>query len=103
MRSALAVVDGSPFGEHALPLAAEIAPRAGAAWWLLSVLPTDELAQAATLPRDDARRILDQRRQLGAYLDGLALRLTGIHPLPCSTGTTSPKRRAGKRRSRTWS
>jgi nucleotide-binding universal stress UspA family protein len=82
MRTVLAAVDGTPFGEHAMPLAAQIARRAGAELRVIHVFspraaPGDDGRLLA-----DARRALDQRRRRGEYLDGLVRRLSRAYPLP---------------------
>jgi nucleotide-binding universal stress UspA family protein len=78
----LAAVDGTPFGEHALPFAVGVARRAGAALRVVHVFPARELAGEAAGLMADARWVLDQRRRRGEYLDGLIRRLTRVHPLP---------------------
>lgn len=82
VRTVLAAVDGTPFGEHALPLAAAIAERAEAALRVVHVVSARELAGEAARLLADARWVLDQRRRRGEYLDGLARRLARAHPLP---------------------
>ena len=80
VRTVLAAVDGTPFGEHALPLAAEIAARAGAALRVVHVFSAREAGRLLV----DTRWVHDQRRRRGEYLDGLARRLARAHPLPLS-------------------
>jgi nucleotide-binding universal stress UspA family protein len=82
VRTVLAAVDGTPFGEHALPLAAAVARKAGAALRVAHVIPARELAGEAVRLLADARWVLDQRRRRGEYLDGLVRRLKRVHPLP---------------------
>jgi nucleotide-binding universal stress UspA family protein len=82
VRTVLAAVDGTPFGEHALPLAAEIARQAGAALRVVQVFSARDLAGEASLLLADGRWVLNQRRRRGEYLDGLARRLARVHPLP---------------------
>jgi nucleotide-binding universal stress UspA family protein len=81
LRTVLAAVDGTPFGEHALPLAAAVARRAGAALRVVHVFSARELAGEATRLLADAQWVLDQRRRRGEYLDGLVRRLNRSHPL----------------------
>lgn len=66
-RSLLVPLDGSAFGEHALPLALGIARRAGASVRLAHVL----VQHGALL-----------RRRSQAYLEGLARRLTEVARVP---------------------
>jgi nucleotide-binding universal stress UspA family protein len=82
VRTVLAAVDGTPFGEHALPLAAAVARRAGAALRVVHVFSARETAGEATRLLADARWVLDHRRRRGEYLDGLVRRLSRSHPLP---------------------
>src|SRR4051794_29322408 len=62
VRTVLAAVDGTPFGEHALPLAAEVARRAGATLRVVHVLSARELAGEAARRMADAPWVLNQRR-----------------------------------------
>jgi nucleotide-binding universal stress UspA family protein len=79
LRSILVPLDGSAFGEHALPLALALARRAGAALHLVHVhqlLP-------ATL---DELTVLDQveatlRKEEWTYLGGVAQRLAAVAPV----------------------
>jgi nucleotide-binding universal stress UspA family protein len=82
VRTVLAAVDGTPFGEHAVPLAAEVARRAGATLRVAHVFSARELAGEAARLMVDARWVLDLRRRRGEYLDGLVRRLERVHPLP---------------------
>jgi nucleotide-binding universal stress UspA family protein len=84
IRTVLAAVDGTPFGEHAIPLAAAVARRAGAALRVVHVFSTRELAGEATWVMSDARWVFDLRRRRGEYLDGLVRRLERVRPLPVS-------------------
>lgn len=81
VRTVLAAVDGTPFGEHSLPFAAAVARRAGAALRVVHVFSGREAAGVAARVMADARCVLDQRRRRGEYLDGLLRRLTRAHPL----------------------
>lgn len=82
MRTVLAAVDGTPFGEHALPLAAAVARRAGASLRVVHVFPARDVAADAARLLADARWVFDERRRRGEYLDGLVRRLLRAHPLP---------------------
>ncbi len=75
-RSLLVPLDGSPFGEHALPLALLIASRAGARLDVVHVHEpgADRLLTYYTL--DPRVREAEQ-----AYLDGIARRLTAAAPV----------------------
>jgi nucleotide-binding universal stress UspA family protein len=75
-------VDGTPFGEHALPLAAAIANRAGAALQVVQVFSTREAAGEGIRLLADPRWVCNQRRRREEYLGGLVRRLTRFHPLP---------------------
>ena len=78
----LTPLDGSTFGEHALPLALSIARRSGAAVRLLNVQPTPATVYSETpLFIDDSyleSYVREHQRAVGlAYLDGVAKRLKG--------------------------
>jgi nucleotide-binding universal stress UspA family protein len=77
-RSILVPLDGSSFGEHALPLALSIACRAEAHLHLAHV------HQASRLASDTAAE-QEQRADEGAYLDGLLRRLQASCDLPITT------------------
>src|SRR5579884_2253353 len=77
--SLLVPLDGSVFGEHALPLALTLARRCGAELHLLHVIqPVASIYSETPLFVDDdlgarlRRQLLDER---GAYLNGVAARL----------------------------
>jgi nucleotide-binding universal stress UspA family protein len=83
--SILVPLDGSPFGEHALPLAMSLARRTGATLQLLNVLtPIATLYAESPMFIDDQ---LEQRlrdRQVEAqqkYLDQVARRIEAVSPL----------------------
>jgi nucleotide-binding universal stress UspA family protein len=78
-------VDGSPDGEHALPLAAAIARRAGAALRVVLVFSARDAAGEAVRLLADDRWVLVQRHRRGEYLYGLAERLAEAYPLPVTT------------------
>jgi nucleotide-binding universal stress UspA family protein len=82
VRTVLVAVDGTPFGEHALPLAAAIAARAGATLRVAHVFSARELAGESVRLLADARWVLDRRRQQRDYLAGLVRRLARANPLP---------------------
>jgi nucleotide-binding universal stress UspA family protein len=77
-RSILVPLDGSPFGEHALPLALSLARRAGAHLHFAHVhmAPTPSLTEAA-----DAELRANER----LYLDGLVQRLRAHWDVPITT------------------
>jgi nucleotide-binding universal stress UspA family protein len=77
-RSILVPLDGSSFGEHALPLALSLACRAGAQLHLAHV------HQASRLASDNAADEA-QRAAEGAYLDGLLRRLQASCDVPITT------------------
>jgi nucleotide-binding universal stress UspA family protein len=73
-RNILVPLDGSPFGEHALPLALGLARRSGAAVQLVHVAAPVEIAYTESLfitEADLAERI---QARLRAYLDAVAQR-----------------------------
>jgi nucleotide-binding universal stress UspA family protein len=81
-RSLLVPVDGSPFGEHALPLALGIARRAGADVRVVHVhLPFESVLGRQPLRRDSG---LDAwlRRRHQEYLDDLTRRLARVAIVP---------------------
>jgi len=74
-RSIMVPLDGSSFGEHALPLARSIARRTGATVQLAHVsVPFQPLVMDAIPPYDKAFQTQDRARER-AYLDGLAQRI----------------------------
>ncbi len=80
-RSLLVPLDGSPFGEQALPLALGIARRAGASLEVVHVLPPLASVYASLEPRLET-----QMRSRGQdYLDGIARRLQGTAPVHVTT------------------
>ena len=81
-RSILVPLDGSPFAEHALPLAASIARRGSAILHLVHVHGLASAHAVDLMPHpDDA----EQRASALAYLDELALRVSGDGAIPIST------------------
>jgi nucleotide-binding universal stress UspA family protein len=77
-RSILVPLDGSSFGEHALPLAISLACRAGAQLHLAHV-------HLASRPGSDSATDEEQRTAEGAYLDGLLRRLQASCEAPITT------------------
>jgi nucleotide-binding universal stress UspA family protein len=81
-KNLVAPLDGSPFAEHALPLALAIAARTGATLHLALV------HTPIALPIDGGERIYDDaldstlRDQETAYLDELVQRLAKVSPVP---------------------
>jgi nucleotide-binding universal stress UspA family protein len=79
-------VDGAPSGEHALPLAAALARRAGAALRVVHAFSArEEVGESLRLVTVEewlARR----RQERRAYLDRLARRLKRAHPVELSAG-----------------
>jgi nucleotide-binding universal stress UspA family protein len=97
-RSLLVPLDGSPFAEHALPLALAVARRAGASLKLVTVVTP--LAEAFvegiyTAPHDLQDQLV---RQQQAYLEGTVQRLRGRASVPVSAvvleGEVAPTLRA---------
>jgi nucleotide-binding universal stress UspA family protein len=84
-RSILVPLDGSPFGEQALPLALALTRRAAAKLEVVHVHPTvapvyGEGARDVHNPLDDAHR-----RQEQTYLNGVVKRLTAAAPVQATT------------------
>jgi len=83
--SILVPLDGSPFGEHSLPLAMSIARRTGATLQLLNVLtPIATLYGEAPLFIDDQLEQSLRDRQVEAqqeYLDQVARRIETVSPI----------------------
>jgi nucleotide-binding universal stress UspA family protein len=77
-RSLLVPLDGSPFGEHALPLALGIARRAGAHVRLVHVHSRLESSFDQGSLRYDSGLDIWLRRRQEAYLDGLVRRLAKV-------------------------
>lgn len=82
VRTVLVAVDGTSFGEYALPFAVEVARRAGAALRVVHVFSSWEVAGEASQLAAGAQWVLDQQRRRSEYLDGLIQRLKQVHPLP---------------------
>src|SRR5262249_30980903 len=80
IRSILMPLDGSTFGEHALPLAASLARSAGATLYLVhvhQVLPPETIAGVAVMDSVDLHMRQDER----AYLADVARRLRHAGPV----------------------
>jgi nucleotide-binding universal stress UspA family protein len=75
-RSLLVPLDGSPFGEHALPLARAIACQAGATLHLVHVHVITVPISVDAIPIFDATLDAQDRAREQAYLDDLARRLS---------------------------
>jgi nucleotide-binding universal stress UspA family protein len=85
-RSILVPLDGSPFSEHALPLALSIARRAGATLQLAHVHTTIiSLYGVDGLPVLDATLDIQMRESERAYLDGMARRLSASWDIPITS------------------
>jgi nucleotide-binding universal stress UspA family protein len=81
-RSLLVPVDGSPFGEHALPLALGIARRAGADIRVVHVhLPLEPIILRERIQHHSGLDAWLRRRQQ-EYLDGLIRRLARVTTVP---------------------
>lgn len=84
-RSILAPVDGTAFGEHALPFAATLARRSGATLHLIHVhQPVSSPASMETLAYRGAWNEIVREQEAG-YLEGLAERLARAHSIPVET------------------
>lgn len=88
-RSIVVPLDGSTFGEHALPIALGVARRAAAQLHLVHVHVAGEPAGAPVAMRHDAR---DAERRIDelAYLDQLARRLRAIWGGPITSTLLEP-------------
>src|SRR5438876_11300863 len=96
--SLLVPLDGSMFGEHALPLALSIARRAGATLTVLHVHAPPAVTYAESLPDPDPRLDLHLKEREQAYLDGVIKRLGDISTVSVHSelleGTTADTIRA---------
>lgn len=84
-RSILVPIDGSTFGEHALPLALSIARRSGAAVRLAHVHVANQLVYAIGMPVGDDALDTPSRESECAYLDGLAQHLSATWGVEVTT------------------
>src|SRR5262249_22435305 len=84
IRSILVPLDGSPFGEHALPTAAALAPRAGATLHLAHVHQASVPPTPAGIVIHDSFD-LDQLRGEQSYLTDVAGRVAAKAPVPLET------------------
>jgi nucleotide-binding universal stress UspA family protein len=85
-RSLLVPLDGSPFGEHALPLALAVARRAGARLHLLHVedpLPATGSPEMTAFFDDDLAAQLRAHQQ--AYLDEAVRRVKAVAAVPVTS------------------
>ena len=71
-RSVLVALDGSPFGEWALPAALDIARRAGAALELVHVHLVPSRLFTEYRPNMEVPTDAQARERAGSYLDGVA-------------------------------
>ncbi len=82
-RSLYVPLDGSPFAEQALPLAAEIARRSGALLQLALVHhPVPALATALEVPEIEAQLDQESRAREQVYLDGIVERVRATANVP---------------------
>jgi nucleotide-binding universal stress UspA family protein len=80
-RSILVPLDGSPFGEHALPLALSLAQRSGAKLEIARVhVSLTPMYAETVLAFDNVIDEAEQRRER-VYLDTMVRRLTAIAPI----------------------
>jgi nucleotide-binding universal stress UspA family protein len=84
-RSILVPLDGSKFGEHALPLAREVARRTGASLKLLHVIPPFPVLDAGSPLLADRDLMAQFQAQSQAYLAGVLQRLGGPSAVPATT------------------
>jgi len=84
IRSILVPLDGSDFAEHALPIAADLARKAGAVLHLVRVLATLAVEGWAGVPVPDVSD-LHERQDEQAYLADVSRRLTEKAPLTIET------------------
>lgn len=80
-KSILLPLDGSPFAEHSIPLAASVARRSGATIRLLQIMaPLGDRYFWAPLPGSDIERDLhaEYRKQSLAYLHSVGQKLNGL-------------------------
>jgi nucleotide-binding universal stress UspA family protein len=80
-RSVLVPLDGSVFGEHALPFALSIARRAGVPLELAHIYVPPPVVYAETWPLVESTLEPRLREQGKAYLEGVVRRLTDIAPV----------------------
>jgi nucleotide-binding universal stress UspA family protein len=82
-RTIVVPLDGSSFGEHALPLAISIAKRSGAALRLVHILrPFVEMAPELTAYQGPIEAEYRQEKQ--TYLNGVVQRIREVSPIPVS-------------------
>jgi nucleotide-binding universal stress UspA family protein len=81
-RSLLVPLEGSSFGEQALPLALGIARRAGAAVQLAHVDVTPAPMYVQARPNMESPHDPGTKERATAYLDGVVRRLAALAPIP---------------------
>ncbi len=82
-RSIFVPLDGSPFAEQALPLAAEVARRSGAILQLALVHhPVPALATALEVPEIEAQLDQEARAREQVYIDGIVERVRATANVP---------------------
>jgi nucleotide-binding universal stress UspA family protein len=88
VHSILAPLDGSAFGEHALPLALFLARKAGARLAVLHVAPAVSALDAEGSAWLDDSVSAELQRRARVYLEGVVRRLHGVSaaPVTCITG-----------------
>jgi nucleotide-binding universal stress UspA family protein len=85
-RSILVPLDGSAFAEHALPLAGEIARRAGAILQIVHVhMPVPLLSTAFEFPVVEVELETGQRQQEAEYLGSVVARIPQASGVPITT------------------
>lgn len=84
-RSIFVPLDGSPFAEQALPLAVEVARRAGALLQIALVHhPVPALATALEVPEIETQLDQEARLRERTYLDGIVSRIRSTANVPVS-------------------
>jgi nucleotide-binding universal stress UspA family protein len=83
-RCILVPLDGSKLGEHALPLAREVARRTGASLKLLHVIPPFPVFDAGSPLLADRDLMAQFQAHAQAYLDGVLQRLGGSASMPAA-------------------
>src|SRR5262249_21208561 len=84
-RSILVPLDGSPFAEHALPLALSIARRARATVQIAHVDLVPSSMYVLSRPNMESTYDAQARERAAAYLDDLVWRLSARAPVPVET------------------
>ncbi|MCS6850660.1 MAG: universal stress protein [Gemmataceae bacterium] len=81
-RSILVPLDGSAFGEHALPWALSLARRAGAAIEVMHVHPPLAMVYPESVPLMDDSLNMELKTRQRAYLDNVVARLRSVLTTP---------------------